>query len=190
MHELQPSEQAIFLTYHGSHLHNLQSICNRGLLIPHLPLNGVRSVNGPLWGPGIYTHEVADRAYWFRRAVNTILVCAAITTTDTKEEGEEEKGCVVKNSTVVLREEARVVPLFLLDFQALPEFKAGMRYGPYKHFRPGIETERDEQRAQQTRQKKGQIRSRREKSRQQQQLDRQAERRSRRLSSSQFLLCA
>ena len=111
LRHLAPHEHDLPLVYHGTKIANMDSICRKGLLVPGRG-NGVRVENGSAYGVGVYTCRNADYPTSFSNCL-TIFVCAAITTGGSRQGSQE---CVVAGDVIVLMDEARVVPLFLLDF--------------------------------------------------------------------------
>jgi len=121
--QLQPSECEVALAFHGIRLQHMQSICDRGLLVPNRD-NGVAVANGSAYGVGIYTAREASVSVHYASAgfCSTIFACAVLTTGavpysyDVTVRVQPE--CISSNAGVfVLMQEARVCPLFLIDFE-------------------------------------------------------------------------
>ena len=124
MQSLASSDSDIPLVYHGTRLANMDSICRRGLLVPGRG-NGVTVAHGSALGVGIYTCQEASYPYGFASpTTSTIFVCAALTKGAKGPSAETHNalsGAVVSGNVVVLMDEARVCPLFLLDIEDNPQ---------------------------------------------------------------------
>jgi hypothetical protein len=138
LRSLQCSESDVALTFHGTRLSNMDSICRRGLLIPR-PGNahGLTVANGSTHGIGVYTCREASYPFRYAAATtSTLFVCAALTrgakskleareareaqaaaaATGSKSAAAASVPALVHGDVIVLMEESRVCPLFLLDF--------------------------------------------------------------------------
>jgi hypothetical protein len=122
MQRLRPSESEIPLVFHGTRVTNMDSICARGLLVPDPAKNGVAVANGSAYGVGVYTATAASySASYASSTSSTIFACAALTTggvpySHSTAVGAAKPECIVTHGVVVLMQEARVCPLFLIDF--------------------------------------------------------------------------
>jgi hypothetical protein len=119
-------EEDIPLVFHGTCVHNMDSICSRGLLVPNPAVNGVGVANGSAMGVGIYTSRDANYSVGYASATScTIFACAALTTgahhydcsMASSGPGSNRPDVVQSGSVVVLNREDRVLPLFLIDFE-------------------------------------------------------------------------
>jgi hypothetical protein len=115
---LQPSKSELPLVYHGTSLSNMDSICRRGLLIPNPCTNGVGVAHGTSMGLGIYSSTDTLVSIGYSTAT-TIFVWAAIATNASANSyppaPHAEACAIVSGNYVVLMQEERICPLFLLD---------------------------------------------------------------------------
>jgi hypothetical protein len=89
--------------------------------VPEPSVNGIRVANGSALGLGIYTAMRASySASYAWGTSSTIFVCAALTTGAQSGRLRSDGGAevTVSGDVVVLKNEARVCPLFLLDFES------------------------------------------------------------------------
>jgi len=123
--QLRPAEREVALAFHGTRLQNMQSICDRGLLVPNPQQNGVHVANGSACGVGIYTAQDAHySASYASSSCRTIFACAVLTTGAVpysySATPRPHLECVTSGDVFVLMQEARVCPLFLIDFEDGP----------------------------------------------------------------------
>jgi len=108
------------LVYHGTKLTNIESILRYGFLIPNRvhPTNSeapiIVSEHGRSFGTGIYCSRTAIYSLSYLNTTNTLLVCAAIPKHNKVGKVERSHGNIL-----VLSDESRIVPLFLVDFKYL-----------------------------------------------------------------------
>jgi hypothetical protein len=115
-------EEDIEIVYHGTKLQNMQSICNRGLLVPDLKSNGVRVANGSALGLGVYSAFDAGVSVGYGSSCRTIFVCAALvagasTSSLVVPTGTKSPEVLLACGYAVFTHAARILPLFLLDFE-------------------------------------------------------------------------
>lgn len=108
--------------YHGTK--NMQSICDRRLLVPNPSVNGVGVANGSAHGIGIYSCQEPNYPSSYARGTSkTLFVCAALTPEKSVPvrvaPGDAQTLPAFKRSgnVIVLFREELIVPLFLLDFE-------------------------------------------------------------------------
>jgi len=125
--QLRPAERDVALAFHGTPLQNMQSICERGLLVPDPHRNGIRVAHGSALGVGIYTAQDANYSAGYASSTSTtIFACAVLTTgavpysfsasAAATAAGRPQPECIGGSGVFVLTQEARVCPLFLIDF--------------------------------------------------------------------------
>jgi len=108
------------LVYHGTRLKDIKNILRFGFLVPnrkHPTIKNapiIRSVNGQVYGQGIYCSRTASYSLLYTRATNTLLVCAAIPNYDQMGKVEYFSGNIL-----VLFHVSQIIPLFLVDFSYL-----------------------------------------------------------------------
>ena len=109
------------LVYHGTEMSSMRNIFRYGLMVPNQrhPIFAdapvIKSRTGRAYGEGIYcTHQVL-RALENLHETNTILVCAALP----KRHGPYSTLAHSVGDVLVLKNESRIIPLFLLDVQCL-----------------------------------------------------------------------
>lgn len=97
------------MLFHGTAVHNLQSIITNGLHIPGQ--GGVRVINGSAYGVGIYTARDAATSTGYVRDCSMMLCCAGLIIND--------KNTVIQatNNFVVFFKRDYVVPCFLLTYE-------------------------------------------------------------------------
>ena len=109
------------LVYHGTEMSSMRNIFRYGLMVPNQrhPIFAdapvIKSRTGRAYGEGIYcTHQVL-RALENLHETNTILVCAALP----ERHGPYSTLAHSVGDVLVLKNESRIIPLFLLDVQCL-----------------------------------------------------------------------
>lgn len=124
-------EKEVNLVFHGTKLSNMQSICDRGLLVPNPSVNGVAVANGSAHGIGIYScQEPSYPAGYARGTSKTLFVCAALTPEKNipvrVSPGSEQTLPKFKRSgnVIVLFRDELIIPLFLMDFEPAPSCNA------------------------------------------------------------------
>ena len=117
-------ESEVNLVFHGTKLTNMQSICDRGLLVPNPAVNGVSVANGSAHGVGIYScMEPSYPAGYARGTSKTLFVCAALTPNWNANApvhvapGAPPPPFKRSGNVIVLFREELIVPLFLMDFE-------------------------------------------------------------------------
>jgi hypothetical protein len=123
----RPTQGQLELVYHGTHVRNMNSICNRGLLVPGRGPNPISVTNGSACGVGIYSSKSAEYSTGYTRDCSTMFVCAVITAGAGKRsqvDGWKQPAVLINGDMIVLGEERRICPLFLLDFAPAPAHAA------------------------------------------------------------------
>jgi len=105
------------LVFHGTHVARMQSICDRGLIVPGQRAD-VSVVNGSAFGVGIYTARSMDASFGYMRDTYTMFACAVL---------EPYRAALASYNSnrplylstphvVVLFQSCLVLPMFLIDF--------------------------------------------------------------------------
>lgn len=127
MKHLANNRKVCYMSFHGTKEHNIQSISSRGLLVPGR--NGVRVANGSSHGVGIYSGMKFEVSQSYCNA-RKMFACAVVDGTGECFDGKkgrfnhkyngrskEVKHC---GNFIVIFNEYRVVPLFLLEWSICP----------------------------------------------------------------------
>jgi len=136
MREMKARQVDPVLSFHGTRLGNMQSICDRGLLVPgDEGAADIKVLHGSALGKGIYTCQNLNYPVSYAGNSRTLFACAVIadlskphvTGFHRPSPGQvpanpaeqwpkhTEKDVVVSGNVIVLFKHALVVPLFLID---------------------------------------------------------------------------
>jgi hypothetical protein len=97
------------VSFHGSHINVMQSICDHGLLVPGT--GNVKIMNGASYGHGIYSSTTAGYALGYARGTSSMFVCAVLR--------EEDDAVHNYGHVIVCSDASRIVPLFIMDFDTV-----------------------------------------------------------------------